>query len=252
VATYDVFLSHSSQDSAAVETIAHRLREAGLNPFLDEWHLVPGTPMQEGVEGALKQSETVAVCVGPSGISTWHNEQMRSALDQAVSTRDEYRVIPVLLPGAAQDAVAGFLARRAWVDFRPGLDDEEALHRLVAGIKGEAVVGGAYELPDEPAPYRGLLSFEAEHARFFFGRDADRDRLIDKMQQHPFVALVGASGSGKSSVVRAGLLPALARGALPDSRDWHMLVMRPGRHPLRALAEQLATRRPPQPCRWSH
>ncbi|MGD8626448.1 MAG: TIR domain-containing protein, partial [Anaerolineae bacterium] len=239
---YDVFLSHSDADNAAVELIAQRLREeAGLAPFLDSWHLIPGRPWMDEVEKALAQSLTVAVFVGPSGISPWHNEEMRAALDEAVRTRDEVRVIPVLLPGATEASVSRFLARRVWVDFRPGLDDGEAFQRLVAGIKGEAIVGGVYELPDEPAPYRGLLRFEAEHTRFFFGREADRRRLVEKLEEDTFVAVVGASGSGKSSLVRAGLLPALARGALPGSDQWHTLVFQPGGQPLRTLAEQVAT-----------
>ena len=78
----------------------------------------------------MDNSNTVAVFVGPSGISPWHNEEMRSALESAVRTRDEYRVIPVLLPGASEEAVARFLSRRTWVDFRSGLDDAEAFDGL--------------------------------------------------------------------------------------------------------------------------
>jgi hypothetical protein len=243
---YDVFLSHNSADKPAVEELARRLaEEAGRRPFLDKWHLIPGEPWQEALEEALDQSATVAVFVGPSGVSPWHNEEMRTALDNAVRTRDEYRVIPVLLPGASPESVTGFLARRTWVDFRPGLDDAEALQRLVAGIKGEALDIGAYELPDEPAPYRGLLPFKAEHVRFFFGRQDDTQRLIEKLGQDTFVAVIGASGRGKSSLVRAGLLPALTRDALPGSSNWYTLVLTPGGQPLRALAEGLASLIPP-------
>jgi WD40 repeat protein/energy-coupling factor transporter ATP-binding protein EcfA2 len=242
---YDVFLSHNSVDREAVEIIARRLDdEAKLHPFLDKWHLIPGKPWQEAVEEALAQSETVAVFVGPSGISPWHNEEMRTGLDQAVRTRDDYRVIPVLLPGANEESLTGFLSRRTWVDFRPGLDDAEAFERLVAGIKGEAIVSGVYELPGEPSPYRGLLRFEAKHRRFFFGRDADRQRLVEKLEHHRFVAVVGASGSGKSSLVRAGLLPDLGDGVLPGSREWSTLVFTPGSQPLRSLANQLASLAP--------
>ncbi len=100
-------------------------------------------------------------------------------------------------------------------------------------------------MPDEPAPYRGLLPFEAEHARFFFGRDADIARLVEKLAQNPFVAVVGASGSGKSSLVKAGLLPRLKANVLPDSARWHVLTLTPGSQPLRSLASQLATFVPP-------
>lgn len=57
--------------------------------------------------------------------------------------------------------------------------------------------------------------------------------------------MLGASGSGKSSLLRAGLLPALADDVFPGSRDWHNLIFTPGSQPLRALAEQLATLVPP-------
>ena len=79
--TYDVFLSHNSDDKQAVELIAHWLREeAKMRPFLDKWHLIPGQPWQEALEGALDESATVAVFVGPSGVSPWHNEELRAAI----------------------------------------------------------------------------------------------------------------------------------------------------------------------------
>lgn len=242
MATFDVFLSHNNADKAAVELIAYRLRtEAGLNPFLDKWHLIPGVAWQQALEDALQDSATVAVFIGPSGVSPWHNEEMRAALGRAVRQQNEYRVIPVLLPDADPETVRGFLAQRTWVDFRTGLDDDEAFQRLMAGIKGEAIDSGTYELPDEPAPYRGLLHFDPQHARFFFGRTVDTGRLIEKLEMYSFVAVVGASGSGKSSLVRAGLLPALANDAIYGSRTWTTLICTPGRQPLRAVAEQVAT-----------
>ena len=58
-------------------------------------------------------------------------------------------------------------------------------------------------------PYRGLLHFREEDAPFFFGREAAVDKLASAVERQPFVAVVGSSGSGKSSVVRAGLVPRL-------------------------------------------
>ena len=97
---YDVFLSHSSADKDAVETLARRLEdEAALHPFLDKWHLIPGNPWQEELEQALDDSRTCAVFIGPGGIGPWENVEMRSALDDRVR-RPGFRVVPVLLPGA--------------------------------------------------------------------------------------------------------------------------------------------------------
>jgi len=135
---YDVFLSHNSADKPAVGTLARRLVEAGLTPWLDTWNLVPGEPWQEAIEEALDACQTVAVFLGPSGIGSWENEEMRSALEERVRDKSR-RVIPVLLPGAPdprEKPLPRFLRRLTWVDFRGGLDDEDAFRRLVAGIRG--------------------------------------------------------------------------------------------------------------------
>ncbi len=94
-------------------------------------------------------------------------------------------------------------------------------------------------LPPDVCPYRGLQPFDEEHAAFFFGRDDDVERLVEKLEAAPFLAVLGPSGSGKSSLVRAGLLPALRRGALPGSAQWPIYTFVPGAHPLVALAARL-------------
>jgi hypothetical protein len=148
---------------------------------------------------------------------------MQVALKRAVREKQEFRLIPVVLPEADADAIPAFLQLRTWVDFRDGINSDIAFKRLVAGIRGQATDFEGIELPDEPAPYRGLLHFEADHARFFFGRGQeigptkDKPNLVDKLRVNRFVAVVGSSGSGKSSIVRAGLLPRLNRGC--DSRQ---------------------------------
>src|SRR5262245_4706719 len=117
---YHVFLSHSSNDKAHVEKIAVRLEdEAGLTPFLDKWHLVPGEAWQEALEEALDDSETCAIFLGPMGLGPWENEEMRSALDERVR-KNSFRVIPVLLPGANikdKKTLPRFLRRLTWIDF---------------------------------------------------------------------------------------------------------------------------------------
>jgi len=85
-------------------------------------------------------------------------------------------------------------------------------------------------------PYRGLLHFREEDAPFFFGRAAAIDKLMDAVQRQPLVAVVGASGSGKSSVVRAGLVPKLRS----DRRTaWETVILVPSDQPLKALASAL-------------
>ncbi len=149
---YDVFLSHAGADQPAVEALARRLRdEEGLRVFFDRWELVPGAPWQEALEEALANSRSCAVFLGPEGIGPWHSAEMRVALGQRVAAEPK-RVIPVLLPGASQDAVPGFLGQRARVDFRGGLDDEAAYARLVAGVRGVAPGGGGPETLGAQSP----------------------------------------------------------------------------------------------------
>ena len=88
-------------------------------------------------------------------------------------------------------------------------------------------------------PYRGLQTFNEEDVEFFFGRNGDIQRLVEKLKATRFFAVLGPSGSGKSSVVRAGLIPRLRAGALPDSNTWTVRVLTPGSHPLTALAAHL-------------
>ncbi|RKS79338.1 WD-40 repeat-containing protein [Actinomadura pelletieri DSM 43383] len=98
---------------------------------------------------------------------------------------------------------------------------------------------------ETPCPYRGLEPFTALDSGFFFGRDAlvtdVLDRLAERQDAGP-VAVVGRSGSGKSSLVQAGVLSAIHAGRLrvPGSRTWPQMVLKPGEHPLRALADRLA------------
>ena len=84
-------------------------------------------------------------------------------------------------------------------------------------------------------PFLGLATFDAAHAEYFFGRERLVAELVARLVGSPLLAVVGPSGSGKSSAVRAGLLPALASGVLPGSARWRRGLMRPGAHPLAAL-----------------
>ncbi len=94
-------------------------------------------------------------------------------------------------------------------------------------------------LSEPENPYKGLRAFQTADARDFFGRENLVQRLVQRLGDHDklsrFLAVVGPSGSGKSSVVKAGLVPALWRGDLPGSERWFVVEMIPGAHPLDEL-----------------
>ena len=90
-------------------------------------------------------------------------------------------------------------------------------------------------------PFKGLASFEPVDADHFFGRERLVAELVARLVGAGFLGIVGPSGSGKSSILRAGLLPALAGGVLPGSEGWRRLLMRPGERPLEELRRVLVS-----------
>ena len=107
-------------------------------------------------------------------------------------------------------------------------------------VGGGAGAGGADQSGrSEPCPFKGLAAFQRDDADRFFGREELVDDLVRRLQSHRVLVVAGASGSGKSSVIRAGLLPALQRGALAHSDTWNIDVMTPGQRPFDELHYRL-------------
>ena len=134
-----VILSYSEENQAFVEALAEQLRgDARLSFWFRPWHAIPGEDIQVQMEQALYDSASCAVFVGPGTIEGWQNAQMRAAIQSRVEEDRGYRVIPVLLPGAARPRsrdLPPFLRLYEPVQFQ-GLDDERAFQTLLAGILG--------------------------------------------------------------------------------------------------------------------
>ena len=88
-------------------------------------------------------------------------------------------------------------------------------------------------------PYKGLRAFQESDAIDFFGRQVLAERVLDAVRERRFVALIGPSGSGKSSLVRAALIPAVRAGAIPGSSEWLVTEMFPAAHPFEELESAL-------------
>jgi WD40 repeat protein/class 3 adenylate cyclase len=162
------------------------------------------------------------------------------------------RIHELLDDWAEQEATRRLAAAAEWLaaerlDRRAGLDfANNVIGRKLAQL---------YAPDERPAdslprscPYKGLASFEAADARFFFGRERLVGELAARTVGVGLLAVVGASGSGKSSAIAGGLLPSLATGLLPGSERWSFHLIRPGEHPFRELERALAAR--PQAERW--
>jgi transcriptional regulator with XRE-family HTH domain len=125
-----------------------------------------------------------------------------------------------------------------------------AAQQLAPGALADSGLGGPQaELIQAVlgSPYRGLAAFTEQDAGFFFGRDQAAAQVLDKMAAHAragrLLMISGVSGAGKSSLLRAGVLPRLAAGGLaqlPGSRHWPCLLVTPSRTPLHQLAAPAA------------
>ena len=89
-------------------------------------------------------------------------------------------------------------------------------------------------------PFKGLAAFDVADADYFFGRERLIAELVARLVGAPLLGIVGPSGSGKSSVLRAGLLPELANGVIPGSEAWKQVLIRPGEHPPRDLRDRVS------------
>jgi DNA-binding SARP family transcriptional activator len=162
--------------------------------------------------------------------------------------------VPLRIHRAAGEWARAEAAERLAATAGNAADDRTGLRAAQAAIAGgvvdlqtatERTRLYAVEEPPDPAepetcPFRGLAPFDAAHAEYFFGRERLVAELVARLVGSTLLAVVGPSGSGKSSAVRAGLLPALADGVVPGSEGWRRAVMRPGERPLSELSRTLA------------
>ncbi|MEA5523413.1 EAD6 domain-containing conflict system protein [Nodularia spumigena] len=135
---FDVFLCHNTNDKPAVIQVAEQLKQCGIVPWLDIWHLPPGFPWQPILEQQIDQIGAAAVFVGGSGIGPWQSQEIDAFLREFVKRK--CRVIPVLLPDApTEPKLPPFLQGLTWVDFR--LVYPEPMGQLTWGITGQKPQG---------------------------------------------------------------------------------------------------------------
>jgi WD40 repeat protein len=240
-----LFLSHSGIDTEAAKALKARItaapaaREHGLNIWFDKDDLRAGEPWQSQLEEAIGISQAFAVYVGSKGVVNWVEAEVRLGLSRAI-TEPDYRFVPILAGTAPNsEALPGF-ARQfqgvADVEAKP-----EQFDRLMRAVLGGAEAG---QLQLETEPFFGLRAIDESRSHLFFGRKKETEALVALVHRMPLVLVTGDSGSGKSSLVRAGLVPRFRGGALAlldDSRPgdtiWHVVTTRPRNQPFRQLGD---------------
>jgi hypothetical protein len=255
-----IFISYSRADHDLVMRLQSDLLGRGIKIWIDKEDLQPGTPdWEEALRTAIRAAHAVLLIASPNARSSRYvKDELRLA--------EMYQrpVYPLWVAGTQwMEAVPLGWGGTQYIDAREkryemALNELVALlNRVSSLIDSEAISPKKPEPDFEPRnPYKGLKAFTSADASDFFGRDSLIGELIETlkeslaserrdMQGARLLAVVGPSGSGKSSVVMAGLLPCLCNDQLPGSKEWMYLdPLVPGKHPIEALTLVFAEKMP--------
>ncbi|CAM2010037.1 nSTAND1 domain-containing NTPase [Acanthopleuribacter pedis] len=222
---YDVFLWHNDEPGALA--LGARLARLGLRVF----RYGGGDAGHVGMAEFAGRCRWCVVCLGRQN-PPWFADPV--GRDLIAFRSDRLRVLPLLLPGTPfpnrQSSIPRFLRGLAWFTFDEGMQSDR-IATLAQQLRGdETEVGARFEL----CPFRGLEVFREQDSDFFIGREAVTQRIVAYLSKHPMMGVLGPSGSGKSSVVQAGVVPALRR------IGGKVVLLKPGRRPVESLAFAVA------------
>ncbi len=256
-----VFLSYAHADEEFATRLKTDLGEQSITAWIDKEGIEVGTrEWEETIRNAIRDACVVLIVASPAAQrSPYVKAELRLA--------DMYQrpLYPIWAAGAQwMDSVPLFnLSGTQYIDARETRyktafhDLVEVLRKVLSEVPSPPST--SIDLEFEPRnPYKGLRAFGTKDARDFFGREALTSELVETLQEaltparlqekaSGFLAVVGPSGSGKSSLVMAGLLPRLQRGALTGSESWvYLKPITPGAHPLETLMLMLSDALPEQ------
>jgi WD40 repeat protein len=233
-----VFISHSSRDNEPAARIKTWLAEQGFEtPFLDyDKHggIPPGADWEKTLYREIERSEAVIIIQTPNWLdSKWCFAEFTQARALGKS------IFPIIETPTGDTLISPDIQALDLLSDREG--GLEQLSSQLTEIALDAQGGFGWDA--SRPPYPGLLAFQEEDAALYFGRDDDIRRLIERLDARraqggtKLIALLGASGSGKSSLLRAGVIPRLKRAG----RNWVVLPpMRPQVRPVDELARSLS------------
>ena len=256
----EVFVSYAPADEAFVNRLNMDLRTQQITVLMEPEGAAPGTPdWEETTRMAIRAAHAVLLVVSANVRNSRHvKDQLR------IAQIYQRPVFPIWVAGTQWiDASPVELSDAQYIDAREE-HYKSALGEIVSAVshtlslpKRVTPAPAASEpIIESRNPYKGLRPFHQGDARDFFGREKLIDALAELLKGSltsgksvgryaHLLAVVGPSGSGKSSVIMAGLLPRLQNGALPGSKEWvYLEPMTPGGHPLEALALTLTKRFP--------
>lgn len=229
-ADYDLFISFAPADHAWVEGyLIHALQSAGLR-LITEADFKLGVPRIAQFEQAVIASHRTLLVLSPAYLG----DDVAQFVDILAQTyglhQNTWQIIPLILRPVPN--LPPRLAMLHGLDATHPADHDKVVARLAKEMGG----GPPASLPLPPCPYPGLAPFSEADQRRFFGRSQEVAEMVERLNFHPFLAVIGPSGSGKSSLVAAGLLPALRTSRLFGPQPLVVRIIRPTDRPQETLA----------------
>ena len=227
---YDVFVSYAQADREWVEGyLLDALIQVGLRCH-SEAAFALGAPRLLEFERAVQRSRRTLLVLSPAYLADGSG-QLVDLLAQSYDLQTEsWRAIPLILHPAS---LPPRLAMLTALDATEQDDWCRVIEHLCIELKCPAP--GPSSKPS--CPYPGMMPFDEADGTRFYGRDREIRDLLELLRLHPLLTVIGPSGSGKSSLIFAGLIPALRGSGLFGPGDWLVRRMRPGRQPLSTLNE---------------
>ncbi len=232
VGSYDLFVSYADADRAWVEGyLIDALEAAGVRCH-SEAAFALGVPRVLEFERAVQQSQRTLIILSQAYLAD-NFSQFADLLVQTYGLESgTWPVIPLILEPVTLPLRLSLLTP---LDVTDSAGRSEAIERLCAALQRPLPP----DPPKPPCPFPGMVQFgEADSARFF-GREQEVQDLLERLRFASLLTVIGPSGSGKSSLVFAGLLPALRKSGLFGVGTWLVQSMRPGSAPNQALASLL-------------
>jgi TIR domain/NACHT domain len=228
---YDLFVSYADVDRAWVAGFLLPALGLAAERVITERSFRPGAPVVSEFERAVTSSRYTVLVLSPAYLADeWSTfgEQLASYASVA-EQRD--RLIPLLKEKSE-------LPLR--IDFRVRLDCTDKANWESEADRLRALLNQPEPAPERiPCPYPGMVPFSAKDARFFHGREAEIRQMLQHLRHQRYLFVIGPSGSGKSSLSAAGLIPQLGQSSYFPLGFWLAREMRPGAQPLHNLAQAI-------------
>ena len=229
---YDVFISHAAADAAWVEGyLLDAFKQAGLR-CLSESSFALGAPRLSELERAIEQSTFVLLVVTPAYFADDVSNFVDLLAQSYGNNTQTWPVVPLIRD---KTDLPPRLAMLVGLDATTPAEQEAAIERLCNNLQHPYL--SRYQQP--ACPYPGMLPYSEANHECFFGREGETRQMLERLHAHPLLSVIGPSGSGKSSLVFAGLIPQLRQSSLFAGINWKVITLRPGSKPMDQLESLL-------------